>query len=138
MNEVTQSTASAAAASATGQEVDLRQLERSLRRPRTLVSFCLSCLCGGMTVLAAVPLFSVLIMLIWRGGRQFGWDLFTELPPAAGMSGGGIGNAIVGTLLVVLIGAAISIPIGVLGGVYVAEVDLDSRVSGLVRFCAKL
>jgi phosphate transport system permease protein len=119
-------------------EVDLRQLERSLRRPRTLLSFCLSWICGGMTLLAAVPLFSVLIMLIWRGGSQFSLHLFTELPPAAGMSGGGIGNAIVGTLLVVLIAALISIPVGVFAGVYVAEIDPDSRVTDLVRFCAKL
>jgi phosphate transport system permease protein len=119
-------------------EVDLRRLERSLRRPRTLFSFCMSVVCGSLTMLAAVPLFSVLIMLIWRGGAQFSLELFTELPPAAGMEGGGIGNAIVGTLLVVLIGALISIPIGVFGGVYVAEIDPDSRITALVRFCAKL
>jgi phosphate transport system permease protein len=118
--------------------VDLQRLERSLKRPRTLLSFCLSCVCGGLTVLAAVPLFSVLIMLIVRGGQQFSLSLFTDLPPAAGMVGGGIGNAIVGTVLVVVIAALISIPIGVFGGVYVAEIDPDSRVSGLVRFCAKL
>jgi phosphate transport system permease protein len=121
-----------------GGEVDLKRLERSLRRPRTLFSYCMSVVCGSLTLLAAVPLFSVLIMLIWRGGAQFSLALFTELPPAAGMEGGGIGNAIVGTLLVVLIGALISIPIGIFGGVYVAEIDPDSRITALVRFCAKL
>ena len=120
------------------EEVDLGQLERSLRRPRTLISYALSIVCGGMTVLAAVPLLSVLVMLIWKGGSQFSLALFTELPPAAGMVGGGIGNAIVGTVLVVVIAAIISIPIAVFGGVYVAEIDPDSRVSSLVRFCAKL
>jgi phosphate transport system permease protein len=121
-----------------GEEIDLKRLERSLRRPRTLFSFCMSVVCGSLTLLAAVPLFSVLIMLIWRGGAQLSLKLFTELPPAAGMEGGGIGNAIVGTLLVVLIAALISIPIGIFGGVYVAEIDRDSRVTTLVRFCAKL
>jgi phosphate transport system permease protein len=119
-------------------EVDLRLLERSLRRPRTLLSFSLSWICGGLSLIAAVPLVSVLVMLIWRGGRQFGVRLFTELPPAAKMSGGGIGNAIVGTLLVVFIAALLSVPIGVLGGVYVAEVDPDSRVTAFARFSAKL
>jgi phosphate transport system permease protein len=128
----------AEAVSASGGELDLSRLERSLKRPRTLFSFCMSCFCGGLTLLAAIPLFSVLIMLIWRGGSQFSVALFTELPPAAGMLGGGIGNAIVGTLLVVLIAAGISIPIGVCGGIYVAEIDPDSRVSAAVRFCAKL
>jgi phosphate transport system permease protein len=119
-------------------EIDLSELERSLRRPRSLLSFCLSVLCGGLTLLAAVPLFSVLIMLIWRGGRLLSLELLTALPPAAGMVGGGIGNAIVGTLLVVAIAALISVPIGVSGGMYVAEVDPESPVSALVRFCAKL
>lgn len=121
-----------------GDEVDLRRLERSLRRPRTLVSYVLSIICGGMTLLAALPLLSVLVMLIWKGGSQFSLELFSQLPPAAGMVGGGIGNAIVGTLLVVLIAAVISIPVAVFGGVYVAEIDPDSRISGVVRFCAKL
>lgn len=118
--------------------IDLRELDRSLRRPRALLSACLSWLCGGLTLLAAVPLFSVLIMLIWRGGQLLSLELLTQLPPAAGMVGGGIGNAILGTLLVVAIAALISVPIGVLGGMYVAEVDPESRVSALVRFCAKL
>jgi phosphate transport system permease protein len=54
------------------------------------------------------------------------------------MRGGGIGNAIVGTLLVVLIAALMSIPVGVLGGVYLAEINPDGRSAAVVRFCAKL
>jgi phosphate transport system permease protein len=119
-------------------KVDLQTLERSLRRPRTLLSFCLSGLCALLALLASVPLVSVLAMLIWRGGKHLGPALFTQLPPAAGMLGGGVGNAIVGTLLVVLIAAALSIPVGVLGGVYLAEINPDGRGAALIRFCAKL
>ena len=82
------------------QEIDLPKLERSLRSPRTLFSVCMSVLTAALTVVAMVPLFSVLIMLLWRGGRRLSLGLFTELPPAAGMVGGGIANAILGTLLV--------------------------------------
>lgn len=119
-------------------KVDLQKLERSLRRPRTLFSFCMSVSCSILALLAAVPLFSVLLMLVWRGGARLNLALFTELPPAAGMRGGGIGNAIVGTLLVVLIAALMSIPVGVLGGVYLAEINPDGRSAAVVRFCAKL
>jgi phosphate transport system permease protein len=131
------STAAFAAALSTG-KVDLVQLDRSLRRPRTLVSFCLSVLCGVLALLAALPLLSVLFMLVWRGGARLSLALFTELPPAAGMQGGGIGNAIIGTVLVVLLAAMISIPLGVLSGVYLAEINPDGPSAAIVRFCAKL
>jgi phosphate transport system permease protein len=119
-------------------EVDLAQLDRSLRRPRTLLSYCLSILCALLALVAAVPLASVLVMLIVRGGKRLSFGLLTELPPAAGMAGGGIGNAILGTLLVVFIGALISIPIGVLGGVYLAEINPEGRATRVVRFSAKV
>ncbi|MGD0674088.1 MAG: phosphate ABC transporter permease PstA [Polyangiaceae bacterium] len=118
--------------------VDLEKLERSLRRPRTLLSLCLSVLCSAFALVAAVPLLSVLFMLVWRGGARLSFRLFTELPPAAGTLGGGIGNAIVGTLLVVFVGALISIPIGVLNGVYLGEINPGGRSATVVRFCAKL
>jgi phosphate transport system permease protein len=126
------------AAPAPAEEVDVKLLQRSLRRPRTLFSFCMSVLCTVLAVLAAVPLFSVLFMLAWRGGARLGLALFTELPPAAGMVGGGIGNAIIGSLLVVFIAALISIPVGVFGGVYLAEISPEGRVAAAVRFCAKM
>jgi phosphate transport system permease protein len=117
---------------------DLDQLDWSLRRPRTLKSSSLSVLCTVLALFAAVPLFSVLLMLIVRGGKRLSLALFTELPPAAGMVGGGIGNAIVGTLLVVFVAALFSIPLGVLGGVYLAEINPDGRAAAVLRFCAKI
>src|SRR5262245_38817572 len=78
--------------------VDFSNLERSLRRPRTLADFTLSTLVTGMTLVSLVPLFSVVLMLLWRGGRRLSLAAFTQLPPAALEQGGGFGNAIVGTL----------------------------------------
>ncbi len=118
--------------------VDPAELDRSILRRRTLAGFTLSLFCGLLAVLAAVPLVSVLYMLIVRGSARLSFALFTELPPAAGVHGGGIGNAIVGTLLVVLIAAVISIPVGVLSGVYLADVNPEGRAGSVVRFCAKL
>jgi phosphate transport system permease protein len=120
------------------QEIDLPQLERSLRSPRTLFSYCMSVLTAALTLLAMVPLFSVLIMLLWRGGRRLSVGLFTELPPAAGMAGGGIANSILGTFLVVALATLISVPVGILGGVFLAEISPEGKTASAVRFAAKL
>lgn len=118
--------------------IDLPQLERSLRSTRSLFSYGMSVLTAAMTLIAVVPLVSVLYMLIVRGGERLSLALFTELPPAAGMAGGGIGNAIEGTLLIVAIASAISIPFGILAAIYLAEFGLDTSLASAVRFAAKV
>jgi phosphate transport system permease protein len=87
-----------------------------------------------------VPLFSVLIMLIVNGGQRLSLELFTELPPAAARTwiGGGIGNAVLGTLLMVGIAALLSVPIGILAAVYMAEFGPNSKTAAAVRFVAQL
>jgi phosphate transport system permease protein len=91
-----------------------------------------------VALLASVPLISVLYMLIVKGGSRLSLALFTELPPAGFESGGGFGNAIIGTLVMVAIAAAISIPIGVLTAVYLSEVAPNSWLSQVARFLAKV
>src|SRR5262245_55147723 len=113
------------------------QLEKSLTDSRTLISVLLSIGTAAMAVIACVPLFSVLIMLLWRGGARLSWELFTELPPTAFETGGGFGNAIIGTLVMVGIAAVISVPFGILAAVFLAELEPDSKVAEAVRFCAK-
>src|SRR5215469_9342352 len=81
--------------------VDFSELELSLYRPRTLFSVLLSWIIGAMTLFALIPLFSVLGMLLWRGGKILSLGLFTNLPPAPLEQGGGFGNAIIGTLIMV-------------------------------------
>ena len=75
---------------------------------RALRSIALSVLAWFSAVLTSVPLFSVLYMLITRGGARLSTELFTELPPAGFEMGGGFGNAIVGTLVMVGIAALIA------------------------------
>jgi phosphate transport system permease protein len=117
--------------------VDLAELELSLYRPRTLTSIILSGLVTCMTFLALIPLFAVLWMLIWRGGQKLSLSLFTQLPPAPLEQGGGFGNAIVGTLIMVGLAALITIPLGVLTGLFLAEAK-ESKVAEAVRFAAKV
>jgi len=123
---------------ATPAREDFSDLERSLRRPRSLFSWVMSVLTGAMTFAALVPLFSVLYLLITRGGKQLGLATFSELPPAALMPGGGFGNAIVGTIVMVGIAAVISVPFGILAAIFIAEFGPDSRTADAVRFCAKV
>jgi phosphate transport system permease protein len=109
-----------------------------LRKPRTLFSAVMSFVACVMAVLAMVPLASVLVMLIWRGGQRLSLELFTQLPPAAGMDGGGIGNALLGTLLMVGIATLISVPFGILAAVFLAEFGPTSKTAEVVRFVAKV
>lgn len=117
--------------------VDLPRLERSLRHPRTMFSAVLSVLTGIATVIACVPLFSVLFMLIYRGGRTLSLACFTELPPAALQDGGGFGNAIVGTVVMVGIAALLSVPFGIMAAVFLAVIGPESKLASAVRFTAK-
>lgn len=117
---------------------DERELERSLRHPRALFSFAMSWLTGLVTVLTLVPLFSVLWLLAVRGGSGLSLAVLSELPPAALMPGGGFGNAIVGTVLMVAIATSISVPMGVLAAVFLADFAPDGRTATAVRFAAKV
>jgi phosphate transport system permease protein len=113
-------------------------LRRSFTDRRTLVNVVLTSLLWLLAVLAAIPLISVLYMLISEGGARFSLDLFTQLPPAGFMQGGGFGNAIVGTLAMVAIAALISVPFGMLGGIFIGAVAPDSRIAAVARYVAKI
>ncbi len=118
--------------------IDFSDLEKSLQRPRTLMSALLSGLVTLMTLVALVPLFSVVWMLLWRGGRRLSLSLFTQLPPAPLEQGGGFGNAIVGTLIIIVFATLISVPIGILSAVFLAQAKKESRLAEAVRFAAKV
>src|SRR5215475_7946889 len=117
--------------------VDFSELDRSLRRPRTLFSITMSGVVTLMTTLALIPLFSVVLMLLWRGGRKLSLAVFAQLPPAPLEQGGGFGNALEGTLIIVALSMIISVPIGILSAVYLAESKAGNRFANLVRFTAK-
>jgi phosphate transport system permease protein len=118
--------------------VDMGELERSLMRPRTLLDFVGNALTALITLAALIPLASVLWMLIVRGGKSLSWAALTQEPPAPLEPGGGFGNAIVGTLVMVGIAALISIPTGVLAGVRLSQADEADRVAASIRFAAKV
>jgi phosphate transport system permease protein len=124
------------------QEFARPNLERQLLEGRAIKNNLLTILTWLAAILAAIPLISVIVMLLMRGGtRLFGADfveVLTGLPPAGFELGGGIGPAIVGTLLMVGIAAAISVPFGILAAIYLAMLDPSSKVATTARFLAKV
>jgi phosphate transport system permease protein len=118
--------------------VDLRQLEHSLRRPRTFLNAALSIIVGGMTFLALIPLVSVLWMLISKGGKRLSLEVLTQTPPAPLEAGGGFGNAIVGTMVMVGLATFITVPVGLLSAVFLSQAESENRLAQAVRFAAKV
>ena len=115
-----------------------RQLNRAPFEGRALKSGFLTSLTWIMAVLASVPLFSVIYMLLVEGGSRLDWEAITALPPSAFEMGGGFGNAIIGTLVMVGIATLISVPIGLFAAIYLAILDPDSKLAHTVRFLAKV
>jgi phosphate transport system permease protein len=102
-------------------------------RSRKLVNGAMTVVCGCALLVALVPLASVLWLVISRGLAGLSFDFFTQLPKPIGEPGGGVGNAILGTLLIVALGSAIGIPLGVGAGVFLAEKG-DGALGRAVRF----
>jgi len=85
--------------------------------------------------LAVLPLFLIFADLVHKGASSINWDFFVQIPVPAGQSGGGVANAIVGTIIIVLIACFVGIPIGIGTGLYLAEYG-TGRLGWMVRFLA--
>jgi phosphate transport system permease protein len=89
----------------------------------------------GSALLVITPLGLVFFYLVINGASSVNWDFFTKLPAPVGALGGGMANAIVGTLQLLALAGVIGIPVGVLGGVYLAEYG-SVRLNSFLRFLA--
>jgi phosphate transport system permease protein len=98
-----------------------------------------SALASGIAFVSALlviaPLGLVFFHLLVNGAGSVNWDFFTKLPAPVGAVGGGMANAIVGSLELLALAGAIGIPIGVLGGVYLAEYG-SAQINSILRFLA--
>ena len=103
-------------------------------RKHNITSRLLSFLAGVFACLAVLPLIAVLIYILIKGVASLNIDLFTQLPPPPGGSGGGVGNAILGSIVVTAIATMLAIPIGVGGGIYLAEYSTGKGFSQFIRF----
>ncbi|HTR61072.1 MAG TPA: phosphate ABC transporter permease PstA [Candidatus Binataceae bacterium] len=87
------------------------------------------------TIVTLIPLFLVLGYLLFKGATSLNWAFFTHMPAPVGEKGGGMANAIVGTLEVVGIACLLGVPIGIGAGLFLAE-HRDNRLAHAVRFAA--
>ncbi len=99
----------------------------------------------AVTAISSLAALFGIAMLSWilgtvmlKGYSAINWEFFTELPAPPGMPGGGLANAIVGTLLITFMAVLIGVPIGLAAGVWLAEFGQQSKTAEAIRFAANL
>lgn len=112
-------------------------LKRNPTSPRTLFGLIMSGIAGSFTLIAIIPLFIILSYLITKGINSLSPAVFTELPPPPLVDGGGFGNAIIGTIIMVGIGGLMSVPLGVMAAIYLSEFN-EGQVGDWIRFATNV
>jgi phosphate transport system permease protein len=102
---------------------------------RRLLSHAIVALCGMAVLVALLPLALVLFYVVSRGLTSLNWNFFTKMPVPVGESGGGMANAIVGSVMVTGLAALAAVPVGVIAGIYASEYR-GTMVAAAVRFAA--
>jgi phosphate transport system permease protein len=106
----------------------------NLRR-RKIYSRLFETLCALAVVVALIPLAMILFYVVKEGFGALNLDFFTKMPKPVGESGGGMANAIAGTLILIGIAAAFAVPVGCLCGIHLSEYP-GTKFSSIVRFSA--
>ena len=88
-----------------------------------------------MVVLVLVPLFAIFAYLIYRGVGSINWAFLTQTPKPVGEAGGGMANAIVGSVFILALASVLGVPLGVGAGIYLAEYGRN-RLGDVIRFTA--
>src|SRR5438093_6953917 len=109
----------------------------SRRTRRKITNFVMFAMTGLCAAVAVSVLFFILGYLLWQGGRTLNWQFFTQLPAPVGETGGGFANAIIGSAKLLLLASLIGVPIGFIGGVYLAEFG-GSTWTFVVRYTTDL
>jgi phosphate transport system permease protein len=102
---------------------------------RKLLSALFVGFCALSVALALVPLAFILFYVLKEGLQAVNFDFFTQMPKPVGEPGGGMANAILGTLIVTGLGSMMAVPVGIISGVYMSEYS-GSRLASTVRFAA--
>jgi phosphate transport system permease protein len=102
---------------------------------RKSISWLFVAFCAGSVLVALVPLAFILFFVVSQGIQALNLEFFTGMPRPVGEAGGGMANAIVGTLILSGLGSLFAIPIGILSGVYMSEYA-GTRLASSIRFAA--
>jgi phosphate transport system permease protein len=90
----------------------------------------------GSTILVMAPLIAIFAYLLIKGASSLNLAFFTQIPKPVGEVGGGMANSILGSGILLAISSLIGVPIGIAGGIYIAEFGRDKRLANMVRFTA--
>ncbi|OPX39933.1 MAG: phosphate ABC transporter, permease protein PstA [Desulfobacteraceae bacterium 4484_190.1] len=101
---------------------------------RKIADLLIKLMAGGSAALGILTLGWILYSVGAHGIRAFDWAFFTELPAPPGLEGGGLANAIVGTLLITVIATLLGVPIGIMAGTYLSEFGEGSKLAVMIRF----
>jgi phosphate transport system permease protein len=118
--------------------IPMGSLERNDSSPRTIFSNLMTVLTVFAAAIALLPLVAILAYVIIQGAARLDLGVFTQLPPAPGIAGGGFANAIVGTLIMVGIAALISVPFGIMSAIFVSEFGGKSQIVFWIRFATNV
>jgi len=105
-------------------------------RRRRIFDVVMTSLCFVAVLVAIAPLASILGYVIVQGASSLNWAFFTQIPGPLGEPGGGMANALVGTLILIAMGSCVGVPIGILGGLFLSEVGGNGRLGWWIRFTA--
>ena len=88
------------------------------------------------TILVVLPLVAIFVYLIYKGASSLNLAFFTHIPEPVGEVGGGMANAIVGSVTLLALASLIGVPIGIGGGIYLAEFGRGTKLANAIRFTA--
>ena len=112
------------------------QMERLVRFRRSITNHIVTALAVLSTIVVLVPLVAILAYLVYKGASSLNLNFFTKVPAPVGMPGGGMANSIVGSGIILACASVLGIPLGIAGGVYLAEYGRNGLLGNIIRFTA--
>jgi phosphate transport system permease protein len=103
---------------------------------RSLTDRAVTALAALATLLVVAPLVAIFFYLVYKGASSLNLAFFTQVPKPVGEPGGGMANAILGSGILLALASSIGVPIGIGGGIYLAEFGRGTRLANAVRFTA--
>ena len=108
----------------------------SNRFMRVVVNHLATVAAIGSTILVMAPLIAIFAYLLFKGASSLNLAFFTQIPKPVGETGGGMANSILGSGILLAIASLMGVPIGIAGGIYIAEFGRNKRLANMVRFTA--
>jgi phosphate transport system permease protein len=103
---------------------------------RRSVNYLVTFAAAGAVILVLLPLGAIFGYLVFRGIGSINWAFLTQTPKPVGEAGGGMANAIAGSVYILLIASTLGVPLGIGAGVYLSEYGRGTRLGNLIRFTA--